>query len=329
MNMIALHHLLGFTSSLLLGYFLMPHIISIAHMLRLVDRPDGKLKRHQMPTAYLGGVGVFLPFAIVSLFFGITDYRVGMLLTGCLALLLLGLYDDVRQLSPLQRIVIEAAVVLFFIGGGLFPEQSVLPPWIFWPLGFLWMLTTINAFNLIDVRDGIAATVSMSCAGMFLWCAVLAGQYEVSLLFAVAIGAMLAFFWFNQPPARIYLGDAGALCLGGFFAAAPMMISWSQLHGWGFLAVPTILAVPFFEVITLILVRWYYRIPFYNGSPHHFVHFLERKGWSPRKILCRTAFTIILTGVLAIFFLRHFIPVLYWLPLGTVGYISWLVILLR
>lgn len=328
MNIFVLH-LCGFISSLLLGYFLMPHIISIAHMLRIVDRPDGRLKRHCVPTAYLGGVGVFIPLVAGSLCLQWYGLSVGVLLFGCTALLLLGLYDDIRQLSPLQRIIVQAGVVALFMAGGVMPAQSVIPEALFYPLVFLWMLTIINAFNLIDVRDGITAVVSMITALFFAIAALMTGQYLLSLLFVVAMGSVAAFFWFNQPPARIYLGDAGSLLLGGFFAAAPMMISWGAIHEWGFLAVPTVLAIPFFEVITLIGVRRHYGIPFYNGSPHHFAHFFERKGWGITTILWRVTFFISLTGSVALLFLLQYIPVVYWLPLGAAGYLFWLGILLR
>jgi UDP-GlcNAc:undecaprenyl-phosphate GlcNAc-1-phosphate transferase len=99
-------------------------------------------------------------------------------------------------------------------------------------------------------------------------------------------GSLTAFLYFNNPPAHIYLGDAGSLLIGGFLAAIPSMISWGQYDFFGFLAPLIILFVPFAELGTLIMVRSWKGIPFYQGSPHHFCHYLRKAGWSTFAILC-------------------------------------------
>lgn len=318
--------IIGLLVTFCAGFFLTPHVISYAHAIGLTDRPDGKLKRHAVPTAYLGGIAVCLPL-LLSSFLWCQVHNVWALFFGCVALLVLGLCDDIYNLSPRTKTVGQVVVVLGWMCSGVCIQQVVLPSALFLPLNFLWMLTIINAFNLVDVRDGVTATVSLSTASVLFLCALATGQAELALLFICFMGSVAAFYWFNQPPARIYLGDAGSLFIGGFFAGTSMLLTWSSVYSWGFLAAPTILALPFFEVITLIGVRRYYRIPFYNGSPHHFVHFLERKGWSLYKIFIFIAAFIGVSGFVAMLFLQQLIPVVYWLPLGVVGYLFWLLII--
>ena len=75
--------------------------------------------------------------------------------------------------------------------------------------GVFWMLTVINAFNLVDIMDGLCATLALVAALSFFTLAIFAGSYSTSLLLAAFIGSLLAFFWYNKPSAKIYLGDKG------------------------------------------------------------------------------------------------------------------------
>ena len=99
------------------------------------------------------------------------------------------------------------------------------------------------------------------------------------------LGALVAFLWYNKPPARIYLGDAGSLFIGGFLATVPFLLHWGTYNQYGYLAPIIILAIPLLECYSLILIRWYKGIPFYQGSPDHFCLYLQGGGWSKSVIL--------------------------------------------
>lgn len=105
------------------------------------------------------------------------------------------------------------------------------------------------------------------------------------MVLASLFGALLGFFLYNKPPAKIYLGDAGSLFIGSVLSVMPFLISWTN-SGGDSLTVPAILlATPILEVVALVVIRSYYKIPFYQGSPHHFSIMLRNKGWSVWRIL--------------------------------------------
>ena len=93
------------------------------------------------------------------------------------------------------------------------------------------------------------------------------------------------FLYFNKTPAKIYLGDAGSLLIGGLLATIPFMIPWGTYTIFGFLTPVIILGVPLVEVASLIIIRTYKKIPFYFGSPDHFAHYLFDQGWT-KNIFC-------------------------------------------
>lgn len=100
------------------------------------------------------------------------------------------------------------------------------------------------------------------------------------------MGALIAFFWYNRPPAKIYLGDAGSLFIGGFLATIPFLFNWGLYNNcYGFLTPAIILAIPLLEVTFLVIIRSYKGIPFYQGSPDHFCLYLKMNGWSIWEIL--------------------------------------------
>lgn len=162
----------------------------------------------------------------------------------------------------------------------------------------LWILTIVNGFNLIDVMDGLATTTALGCAVSFFTIAYFLGQNNVALLMISLIGALLAFLWYNKPKAQIYLGDAGALFIGGLLSVVPFIFSWREHNAAGFITPLIILAIPLIEVATLIIVRTSKGIPFYRPSPDHFCMYLRNKGWSvPHILLFVLAVSLILLGI--------------------------------
>ena len=133
--------------------------------------------------------------------------------------------------------------------------------------------------------DGLATTLASCAAATFLVIAIYLGHIELAIILSAFLGALIGFFVFNRPEAKIYLGDAGALFIGGFLATVPFLFDWGTFHAYGYLTPIIVLAIPLLEVGTLIIIRRYKGIPFYRGSPHHFSIYLQEKGWSKYKIL--------------------------------------------
>ena len=269
MSGLALKLLFSCIISFLITFYLVPLLSNIAIRLGVVDVPDGRIKRHEKSTPYLGGVAVYAGFISGLALVFPTENLIFSLLVGSTLLLVIGLVDDLVILKPYQKLFGQCVAAICFLKGGLYLKEQFFNDYLFiaLPISLLWILTVTNAFNLVDVMDGLATTIALGASISFLIVALSLGQYSVSLLLTSFIGPLLAFLWYNSPPASIYLGDAGSLFIGGFLSAIPFLMSWSNYNPYGFLAPAAILAIPLFEVIMLIIIRTYKGIPFIAAVP--------------------------------------------------------------
>lgn len=282
-------------------FYFVPFFIAIAHKFGVIDRPDGNLKKHKEPTPYLGGVALYLGFiSALALTFPFENMFF-LFLIGTTFLLFIGLIDDLIVMKPHQKLIGQIIATFCFLKAGFYLKElffSYIPNIL---ISFFWILYLINAFNLIDVMDGLCTITAIVATFSFFVSALVFQNYSVALLLSIFLGSLIAFFWYNRPPARIYLGDAGSLFIGGFLAAIPFMLPWSIYNPYGFITPIIFLMVPILEVGTLILIRTYKCIPFYKGSPDHFSLYLQRNNWTKNQILLYTVcFSLILfmTGLL-------------------------------
>ncbi|MBM3892787.1 undecaprenyl/decaprenyl-phosphate alpha-N-acetylglucosaminyl 1-phosphate transferase [Candidatus Dependentiae bacterium] len=302
MYAVILRHCFAGIISFLFGLYLVPIIIKAALKIGFMDAPDGRLKLQKTPVAYLGGVAIFIPFiATLGLCFPFDNYVLWLLL-GVTLLLFVGLIDDLKVLKPSQKIFGQFLAALCFLKGGFSLKTPLLMSAINISASMFWLLTIINAFNLVDVMDGLCGTLAVCSATVFLLFALMQKAYTVSLLLTTFIGSVVAFLVYNKPSARIYLGDAGSMFIGGFLAAVPLLLTWepsifatSWHYAWYdawlrplcevFFIPALVLGVPLLEVIGLFIIRTRLGIPFYNGSPHHFSIYLQKHGWSKWGVL--------------------------------------------
>ena len=324
---------LAFSTSLscFTTYTLVPILVSLAVRLGVVDTPDGRIKRHAVVTPYLGGVAVYAGFLAGIALVAPIENRILFLLIGSTLLLLLGLIDDLVALTPYQKFVCQILATLCFLKGGLFLKDQFFHNqfWLVFPISMLWCLTIINGFNLIDVMDGLATTVALGCAVSYGALALVYEQPQALLLLGSFIGALVAFLWYNKPPASIYLGDAGALFIGGFLSALPFFFPWSRIHANAFLTPVIVLAIPLFEIASLIVIRTAKGIPFYRGSRDHFCHYLQRWGWSVSNILILTSCCNVVALAIALLYANGVIPLTHLTTVAILLFAAWLVAVLR
>lgn len=276
----------AFAFSCLLTFYFVPIFSNIAYTVGILDRPDGKIKTHSKATPYLGGLAIYCGFITTLTFVLPFENRLALLLLGSTLLLFLGLVDDLIRIKPYQKFAGQCIASLCFLKAGLhFKETFFLKNIWNIPISLLWILTIINAFNLVDVMDGLATLLAIGATATFFVIAAFLGHVDLLILLAAFLGALIAFFYYNKPPASIYMGDAGALFIGGFLAVVPFLYDWGTYSWYGFITPCLILGIPLLEVGTLILVRTYKGIPFYQGSPHHFSIYLRNKGWNVQVVL--------------------------------------------
>lgn len=304
MTAVIVRHVFSLLFSVLLSIYIFPLLIKIAYRFNILDLPDGKIKNHKKPTPYLGSFGLFIPFiATLAIAYPFANHILWLLL-GVTFLLFVGLVDDLKALTPLQKFAGQVFAVLCFLKGGMSLKTEFFSHFINIFISGFWMLSVINAFNLIDIMDGLVASVSIFASISFLVIALIFKQYFLSILILSFLGPLLVFFFYNKKPAKIYLGDSGSLFIGGFFAAIPQLFSWSRFHEMAYYVPVILLGIPLLEIFFLVLIRTYKRIPFYKPTPDHFALYLKRKGWSVSKILLFVSlfsFILFLISVLFLF----------------------------
>jgi UDP-GlcNAc:undecaprenyl-phosphate GlcNAc-1-phosphate transferase len=148
----------------------------------ITDKPDGKLKTHREPVAYLGGLAVYGSFLVaLALTFDFTPDVLGLLLAGAIVVIL-GLVDDLARLGPRVKLAGQALAVWVLVKSGIYIKLAFLPFWAQIALTVVWLLAITNAFNLIDIMDGLSSGVAIIAALVLLVVAAAAGRVMIATL---------------------------------------------------------------------------------------------------------------------------------------------------
>lgn len=298
-------------ASLIMSLIFIPLFKSLAIRMGIVDVPDGKIKVHATTTPYLGGVAIVCVMILLSVIIGLIEnksfipHKVGIGgIAGLILLAILGFIDDVIVISPFQKAAGQAFISCLFIASGYCLRSSLFPQCILQLVSFFWFILVSNALNLVDIMDGLAGTITLVALAFFGCWSYFMGDARLTSFIVILSASVLGFLWNNKPRATIYLGDSGALFLGGVLSLVPFLLGVqheSNIHF--FLASIIVLGIPLAETFVLIVVRTYKKIPFYRGSPHHFICYLRNKGWKEVPILSFVALLGVALGGLATAFI--------------------------
>lgn len=269
----------AFAIALALSLYFTPVIRAGAIRYGVVDNPDSNLKQHKAPTPYLGGVAVYLSFLFALAFtYDFTGPVLGILLAASIVVML-GLFDDLKVLTPRVKLLGQLVAALVLVKAGIMIKLSFLPEWLALGLTLFWLVGVTNALNLIDVSDGLAAGVA-SIAGIFLYVVALwNGDTTIAMMTLSLVGAALGFLAYNRAPAKIFLGDAGSMFLGFMLASLAMKGHYTFEHPVAAVAPAVILGVPIFDTLFVMGVRAIRGIPLMRGSPDHFAVRLRNHGY--------------------------------------------------
>ena len=275
---------LTFILSFLLTLYGTPLAQRVAFRYLLLDQPDGKLKKQSQPVPYMGGVIVYFAFiSPISLMFNFNQQLLGILFASSI-LLLVGLFDDFKALTPGIKLLFQIMATYILLKSGIFIDLIFFPHWLDLGLSFFWILTVINAFNIIDIMDGLAASIGAMSALTIFIISLYTNDFLISILAISLAAALLAFLKFNWEPARIYLGDAGSMILGLIIGSLAMMVSYTRFNKLAFVSGLFILGIPLFDLTYVSILRIMKgKMPFW-GSPDHFaLRLREKKNWSSRQ----------------------------------------------
>lgn len=276
---------LTFALAFLLSIYGVPLARQAALKYGIVDSPDGKLKHQREPVPYLGGPAVYLAFLIsLALTFEFRQDVLGIVLAGTLVMTL-GLIDDFGVLSPGTKLAGQLLAVFVLIKSGIRIEIAALPDWLALTLTVLWMIGIINAFNLLDIMDGLAAGVGFVCSMLLFVVALLSGDTMIAVLLVALAGSLLGFLRHNFYPARIYLGDSGALFLGLMLGALAMIGQYTAHHRVSLLTPLLVLGVPIYDTLFVMYIRFLRGLPVCLGSPDHMAIRLRHWGLTVPQVV--------------------------------------------
>lgn len=225
-------------TSIVISFVSMPTIIKIASLKKLMDEPDEDRKRHSETIPTLGGIGIFAAFLISFSIWGsagsLESYP--FFVAALFMLFLVGVKDDILVLSPMKKLLIQIFVGLeiVFAGGVMITSfGGVLglyqTPWIIGALiSVIIFVAVINAFNLIDGIDGLAAGVGLIVSFVLGSWFLFSGFNTLAILAFVLMGSLMGFMVFNFHPAKIFMGDTGAMAVG--FILAYLVIQFILLN---------------------------------------------------------------------------------------------------
>jgi UDP-GlcNAc:undecaprenyl-phosphate/decaprenyl-phosphate GlcNAc-1-phosphate transferase len=306
--------------SFVVSWLVVGWVRRMAVRLGLMDKP-GQRKDHGVPIPLGGGLGIWagmvftlaagtlgvliaaqnatlaslLPTSVVPHLEGMASKIVEIwVIVGCATVLaLLGLADDRKGIPWWLRLGVEFVVAGFCVYfQGLRLTAFIDMPWLTAALSILWIVALINSFNMLDNMDGLSGGVAIICtsllAVMLLTNPNQANQPQifVALMMLVLVGALLGFLCHNWPPAKIFMGDAGSYIIGFWIAVGTLLATYTGYQGGrphAVLAPLIILAIPLYDMISVIIIRLSEgRSPF-EGDQRHFSHRLVDLGMSKKQ----------------------------------------------
>ena len=325
-------YFLLFVSAYLLVGALTPLMRTIAIATKVVDQPNASHKSHKKPVPYLGGVAIIIGIisisystSLISNFTATTFWLATSVLGPALALGLIGLWDDIKDLPPLPRFIAQS-IAGIFTASILIITNNVANPtgsnFFDAAITIFWVVGICNSINFFDNLDGGAAgTVAISSAAL-AYLALTGDQYLIAALAVVTTGATLGFLVWNKNPAKIYMGDAGALFLGVLLAILTIRFEPNAKTQIGSYLTPVfLLAVPILDTTVAVISRIRRHISPFQGGQDHLSHRLIRAGLSRKQAALSLWMLSLVYGAVAIFTSR--VELIVEMYLVTAGLLLW------
>ena len=308
---------LGFAIALVSSLVLVPVVRHYALKADLLDAP-GERKIHSQPIPRLGGVAIFVSFLVALGCLGalgqLTDLiftrgNLGLIAGGTL-MFLLGLLDDLVNLSPYVKLAGQFLASIVAFGMGVSVDALDLPGSMLlvlnalsFPVTVLWLVGISNAVNFIDGIDGLAGGVGVLSSLTMVVVALFTGQPQAALLAALLAGACLGFLIYNTNPAKIFMGDSGALFIG-FTLACLGVVGVLKTYTVVMLTPMIVLCVPVLDITYSTLRRLLKGKNPFVADGDHLHHRLLKAGLSQRKTVFAFYLVCIFSGLLVSHYVR-------------------------
>jgi UDP-GlcNAc:undecaprenyl-phosphate GlcNAc-1-phosphate transferase len=290
---------------------LTPVVKKLAFKIGATDKPNQR-KVHSRIMPRLGGLAIFFSFIIGTLIYNPSgepfgEYHLSIII-GSIIIILTGMLDDVKEISPKVKLAGQvAAAAIIVIYGGLQVEFINIPfggvidfGYLSIPLTMIWIIGITNAINLIDGLDGLAGGVStialLAIAGMSM---IMGNQY-VTIMALIVAGSTLGFLVYNFHPAKIFMGDTGALFLG-YIIAVLSLLGYKNVTFISLIIPIIILGVPISDTFFAIIRRLVNKQPLSAPDKSHLHHCLLKIGFTHRQTV------LLIYAMAALFALAAFV----------------------
>lgn len=293
---------------ILSSIFLTPLVKKVAFKVGATDRPNNR-KVHQKLMPRLGGIAIYISFILGVIIFKPQNPYSAYILTGSIIIVLTGLLDDLIELSAKIKMIgqLLAAFVVVIVGGlqvtfinipfGGQLDLGLLSI----PLTIFWIVGITNAINLIDGLDGLAAGTSSIALITISWMAFVMGDIYVLTIGIIMLGSTLGFLVFNFHPAKIFMGDTGALFLG-YMISVLSLLGFKNVTFISFIVPVIILGVPISDTLFAIIRRIVNKMPLSAPDKSHLHHRLLHTGFSHRKTVLIIYAMSAFFGIVAVIF---------------------------
>lgn len=293
--------------ALAVGLIATPMVRKLAFKVGAVDIPDHR-KVHSGAMPRMGGVAIFLSFIAGVLVLGeFTSAVIGLVIGSCF-IIAIGIVDDIRGVTPKQKLLVQVIAALIFIYFGGYVKYMTNPFsgdilfLDYWgvPITLFWLVGISNAVNLIDGLDGLAGGVSCISALVLAVVSFSTGYNIVAMIAVILAFSTLGFLKYNFSPASIFMGDSGSLFLG-FVLGAMSIMGFAKGVTMISLVIPIlILGIPIFDTFFAIIRRKLDHKPIFEADKGHLHHRLLAMGLSHKQTVVIIYAITLFMGVCAI-----------------------------
>jgi UDP-GlcNAc:undecaprenyl-phosphate GlcNAc-1-phosphate transferase len=281
--------IIAFFASLITVLAVTPFVIKLAIKIGATDKPNNR-KVHQKLMPRLGGLAIFNGVLVGYFSGGLYNEKMTGITVGALLIIIIGILDDKYELSAKTKFIGQIAVATIITSTGLTIDFISIPFLAKFELGYwaipvtiFWIVAVTNAINLIDGLDGLAAGISSIGIATIAIMAGIAGKGLILTLALILLGSLIGFLFYNFHPAKIFMGDTGALFLGYSISILSLLGLYKSVTLFSFVVPIIILGVPIFDTTFAIIRRLVNKQSISAPDKSHLHHRILAMGFSHRN----------------------------------------------
>jgi UDP-GlcNAc:undecaprenyl-phosphate/decaprenyl-phosphate GlcNAc-1-phosphate transferase len=283
-----------FFSSLAVSSLSVPFLKKLAFKFAIIDEPNQAHKTHSSPIPYLGGLAIVIPVLIVSALSvyllqlsKVTMMQGILVVVPGLILAIIGLIDDKNNLSAAIRLVIQlimSILISLILIQGEYAARITEISMINILISIFWIVGITNAFNFLDNLDGAAAGITVISSAAIFALSLMGDQYLIATFSLTICAGSLGFLFWNLNPARIYLGDSGALFIGLILSVLLLQLEPSTAEKLSSIAIPVlVMAIPIIDTCVVVFSRFLRGVSIFQGGRDHLSHRIIALGFNRKQ----------------------------------------------